>query len=254
MELCHHRAASSPPRDIDLATTPLAEDSVGLLAGLASTRAIRRYRPDPVPDDVLRDILFAATRAPSGSNRQPFRLLVLRDGDNATAAKTLIGAGARQAWQVKRERDGYDRGSGRDAASPKARMAQSMEAYLDNFESVPVLILGCLVRYRAPYETEAASVYPACQNVLLAARARGYGGVLTVWHSVVEAELRELLSIPESVLVAATITLGKPAGGHGPVRRLPMANLVFDGEWGRSAPWAVDPPGTRYTSAGPPPQ
>ena len=57
----------------------LAADTVGLLAGLTTTRAIRRYTADPIPDAALRDILFATTRAPSGSNRQPFRFLVLRD-------------------------------------------------------------------------------------------------------------------------------------------------------------------------------
>ncbi len=68
---------------IDVNATPTGATPVGLLDGLATTRAIRRYRDEPVPDDALRDMLFAATRAPSGSNRQPFRFLVLRDGPNA---------------------------------------------------------------------------------------------------------------------------------------------------------------------------
>jgi hypothetical protein len=51
--------------------------------------------------------------------------------------------------------------------------------------------------------------------------------------------------------VAATITIGRPAGGHGPVRRRPIGELVFADEWGRPAPWAIDPPGTRHTRAGP---
>ena len=70
---------------------PLPADSVGLLEGLTTTRAIRRYRDEPVPPEALRAILFAATRAPSGSNRQPFRFLVLTDGPKAMAAKALIG-------------------------------------------------------------------------------------------------------------------------------------------------------------------
>jgi nitroreductase len=95
-------------------------------------------------------------------------------------------------------------------------------------------------------------VYPACQNLLLAARALGYGGVMTGWHSAVEAELRDLLAIPDSVFVAGTITIGKPAGGHGPVRRRPMSELVFENQWDQPATWAVDPPGTNFASAGPP--
>lgn len=235
-----------------LTSAALPTDTVGLLEGLASTRSIRRYRDEPVPDDVLRTVLFAATRAPSGSNRQPFRFVVLRNGHRAAAAKALIGAGARKIWGHKRETDHYEEGSGTQADSPKARMARTMQTYVDEFERVPVLILPCLVRYREPTPTEGASIYPACQNLLLAARAVGYGGVLTGFHSSCEPELRALLGIPPEVFMAATITLGKPVGGHGPVRRRPMTDLIFDDAWSQPAPWAIDPPGTTYTSAGPP--
>lgn len=239
--------------DAPLASTPLPADTVGLLEGLATTRAIRRYLPEPVPEEVLRAVLFAATRAPSGSNRQPFRFVVLTDGTRAREAKALIGAGARRAWQHKRGRDRYDEGSGSITDSPKARMARTMEAYVADFEASPVVILPCLVRYREPTPTEGASIYPACQNLLLAARALGYGGVLTGWHRTCEAELHRLLEIPDGVAIAATITLGRPAGRHGPVRRRPLGELVYADCWGAEADWAVDPPGTTHTSAGPPP-
>jgi nitroreductase len=233
--------------------TALSEPpTINLLEGIATTRAIRRYTDEPVPDHILRDILFAATRAPSGSNRQPFRMLVLADGPKAIEAKRLVGEAARRVWNAKRVNDGYDTGSGTDATSPKARTANALQRYVDEFESVPVLILPCLVRYREPSSFEGASVYPACQNVLLAARALGYGGVLTGWHFGVETELRALLDIPDNVFMAATITLGKPEGAHGPVRRRPMRELVFEESWGRAPEWAVDPPGTQHTSAGPP--
>jgi nitroreductase len=226
---------------------------VGLLEGLCTTRAIRRYRPEPVPDEVLRDILFAATRAPSGSNRQPFRFLVLTTGPKAVEAKKLIATAARTAWDSKRRADRYDQGSGADDRSPKAVLARTMDAYVDHLDEVPVLILPCMIRYRPPFEAEGASVYPACQNLLLAARALGYGGVMTIWHAFVESELRALLGIPENVFLAATITLGRPVGHHGPVRRRPLGEFVFLDQWGQPAPFAVDPPGTRHTSAGPPP-
>ena len=227
---------------------PLHHDTIGLLEGLTTTRAIRRYRNEPVPDDVLRDILFAATRAPSGSNRQPFRFLVLTDSEKAIAAKQLVASGAQKVWGHKRGNDGYDSGSGSDQESPKARMARTMEEYVANFAQVPVLILACLVRYREPNPLEGASVFPACQNLLLAARALGYGGVLTGFHSFVEEELRALLSIPEGTLIAASITVGKPVGNHGPVRRVPMNELVYGDEWGTAPSWALDPPGTTFTS------
>jgi nitroreductase len=219
---------------------------------MATTRTIRRYTSDPVPTEALRAMLFAATRAPSGSNRQPFRFIVLTDGPKAEAAKQIVARGARQIWEAKRVVDGYDRGTGADSSSPKSRMASTMQHYVDHFEEVPALVFPCLVRYRAPFPTESASIYPACQNLLLAARALGYGGAFTVMHYPVESELRGLLDLPEEVFLAGTITIGKPAGGHGPVRRRPLSEFVFSEGWGVTPSWAVDPPGTKHTSAGPP--
>lgn len=202
-------------------------DPVGLLDGLATTRAIRRYTDDPIPDDDLAAILWHAGRAPSGSNRQPFRFLVLRDGEQATAAKALLGDAFRTGWAAKRAGDGYR----------PSRFADSMQRYVDRFEAVPVVVLVCLERYRRPSPYEGASVYPACQNLLLAARALGYGGALTMWHLGVEAELRTLLDIPDGVALSACITLGVPEGRHGPVKRRPIGELVYDGQWGAPADW-----------------
>src|SRR4249919_1752130 len=141
---------STQPLDdiVDLASIALPTDSVGLLEGIVTTRSIRRYRDEPVPPEALRAMLFAATRAPSGSNRQPFRLLVLADGPKAAEAKRLIGGAARAAWAAKRASDGYDSGSGADEQSPKARTARAMQQLVDGFDRVPVVVLPCLVRYR----------------------------------------------------------------------------------------------------------
>ena len=228
------------------------QDAVGLLEGINSTRAIRRYRDESIPEKDLRDMLFAATRAPSGSNRQPFRFVVLTDSEKAKQAKVLIKQGAESVWRAKKTNDQYDQRSGADSASPKARMARTMDSYVENFDKVPALILPCLVRYREPTPMEGASVYPAVQNLLLAARALGYGGVITGFHRMVETELKNLLGIPEEVFVSCTVTLGKPKGKHGPVRRRPMNELVYGDTWNESPEWAVDPAGTRHTSAGPP--
>ena len=130
---------------------------------------------------------------------------------------------------------------------PDADLATIMWHYVDHIEDVPVIVLACLQRYREPGPSEGASVYPACQNLLLAARALGYGGALTMWHHAVEAELRELLRIPDAVALSACITLGRPVGHHGPVRRAPIGEVVFDDAWGRSAAWVSDPPGTAFT-------
>lgn len=226
-------------------------DVPDLLSGLATTRAIRRIAPDPIPDDDLAAIMWHATRAPSGTNRQPVRYIVLRDGEPAAAAKAVLARGFRQSWIAKSSSAGYEGGSALDPTSRKGRQRAAMQHLVDHFERLPVVVLVCLVRYREPTPFEGASVYPACQNLLLAARALGYGGVLTGWHRPVEDELRDLLEIPDGVALHATIPLGRPLGNHGPVRRLPLAEVVFDGSWNAPAGWAIDPPGTRF--AGPPP-
>jgi nitroreductase len=222
-----------------------------LLTGMATTRAIRRFAADPIPDDDLTTMLWHATRAPSGSNRQPTRFVVVRDGPASVAAKAILADGFRAGWAAKSADAGYRAGSALDPTSRKGRQAAAMEHLVEHFERVPVVVLACIVRYRAPHPTEGASVYPACQNLLLAARALGYGGVMTGWHAPVEAELRQLLAIPDGVGICATIPLGRPLGNHGPVRRLPLRDVVFDGRWDATAAWAVDPPGTEF--AGPPP-
>jgi nitroreductase len=132
-------------------------------------------------------------------------------------------------------------------------MDATMREHAASLDRVPALIFPCLVRYREPVVTEGASIYPACQNLLLAARALGYGGVMAGWHHSVDAELRELLGIPtEGVAIAATITLGRPIGSQGPVRRRPMSELIYEESWDSAASFAVDPPGTQFTAAGPP--
>jgi nitroreductase len=225
---------------------------IGMLEGLATTRAIRRYRDEKVPPEVLQKILWSATRAPSGSNRQPFRFVVLSDGPNAAQVKRLLGEAAQAMWAQKKVHDQYGQGSGARADSPKARMARTMQHYVDNLEKAPVVILPCLVRYRAPHAMEGGSIYPAVQNLLLAARALGYGGVITGFHHINEAEIKRLTGIPEEVFISCTVTMGKPVGSHGPVRRLPMRDLVFEDSWEAAPEWAVDPEGTQHTRAGPP--
>jgi nitroreductase len=114
-----------------------------------------------------------------------------------------------------------------------------MARFVDRFEETPVVVLACLVRHRAPEVTEGASIYPACQNLLLAARALGYGGVITMWHLLVQDELRALLGIPDDVALSACIPLGRPEGRHGPVRRRPLTELVFEEAWGHAPTWAT---------------
>lgn len=217
-------------------------DAPSLYDGLLTTRAIRRYRADDVPEDDLAKLLFAATRGPSGHNTQPFRFLVLRRTPDAAEARALLGAGFRTAWEPNREEPAAA-DTGR-----RARMARTMNHFVDTIDRVPVIVFACFQGGRLRNDiTAGASVYPACQNLLLAARALGYGGVMTQWHRPMADRLEPLLGLPVDVSIVNTIPLGIPEGRHGPVRRLPLADLVYEGHYGTSAPWAQDPPGTRYT-------
>jgi nitroreductase len=229
-------------------------DPISLVDALATTRAIRRYTDEPIPVADLNEIMWLATRAPSGSNRQGFRFVVLRDGPNAAPARELIRQGAQQTWGNKRVKDQYDSGSGVRDDSPKARMARTMDHFVEHMHEAPVIVLACVKIHRPQMLGVGGSVWPAVQNLLLAARAHGYGGVITGFHGPREAELRELLHLPppESLAIAATIPLGRPQGHHGPVRRRPIGELVYDDAWEAPAPWATDPKGTRFTQAGPP--
>jgi nitroreductase len=231
-------------------------DEPSLYEGLLTTRSIRRFTTEPVSDEDLAAILFAASRAPNGSNRQAFRFVVLRDGPVAVEAKALLGDAFRRTWAAMSSGD-YARLAQGDESTAAGRAGRAMQQFVDRFEQIPVVVLPCLVRYRKPDPSEGASVYPACQNLLLAARARGLGGVLTMWHGGVETELKELLGIPagpsgrgsgeHGVAVAATIPIGHPEGHHGPVRRRPLREVVYEDRWEQSPDWAVDPPGTRFT-------
>src|SRR5688572_24387893 len=117
----------------------MAEVDLPLLEGIATTRAIRRYRPDPIPDEDLGTMLYAASRAPQGSNRQGFRFVVLRDGPRAEDARRVLARGAEAIWGDKRGRDGYDTGSGARADSPKARITRTMQHFTDHFGEAPVI-------------------------------------------------------------------------------------------------------------------
>ncbi len=233
----------------DASFDPAAE--LGLLDGLATTRAIRRLRPDPIPETDLSTMLWHATRAPSGTNRQPTRWVVLRNTPETATARGIIAEGFADGWGTKADDANYRSGSALDPETRKGRQMAAMEHLVANVEHAPVIIIPVLLRHRPPNPLEGASVYPAVQNLLLAARALGYGGVLTGWHRSVEDRLAAELGLPDNAAIMGIVPLGRPEGQHGPVRRLPLADVVFDGRWDVSADWATDPEGTRF--AGPPP-
>jgi nitroreductase len=224
-------------------------ETIDLLEGIATARSIRRYLPDPVPEDALAKILWAATRAPSGTNRQPFRFIVLRDSDKAREIKSLMGEAFRRGWGHKSSAESWAKDGDESRSTRRVRSMEAMQHFVDHFEEIPVVVLACFARYRDADHGEGASIFPACQNMLLAARALGYGACFSGWHRLVEDELRARLSIPENVVLSLTITIGKPAGHHGPLRRFPARELIFEDQWESQAAWVVDPPGSRFSGS-----
>ncbi len=216
---------------------------IGLYEAMRTTRAVRRLRPDPIPDPVLRRVLEAATWAPSGGNRQPWRLLVVRD----PGLKQELGRRYQTVWA------GYSRGSRaalNAAASPPAASRSRSEralaagdylaAHLHEVPAIAVLCFdprGLAITDRElerPSVVGGGSLYPAVQNLLLACRAEGLGCVLTTLLCAQEPELRPLFGLPEPWGLAAFVPIGYPVGrGHGPLARRPVEEMVFADRWGQ---------------------
>ena len=198
---------------------------ISLFEAIRTQRAIRYFKPDPVPDELVWKLIEAATKAPSGTNRQPWKFVVIRDADS----KRRIGAYYRRAW---------DRAYGDKAASSPSidsRIRSSAEHLAETMHLVPVLILVCIERGSSPSTLGAgASIYPAVQNLLLAARGLGLGSVLTTLHKRYEREIKELLAIPDTVETVALLPIGYPAEGarYGPTRRRPSEEVTYWERWG----------------------
>jgi nitroreductase len=197
-----------------------------LREAMRTARAVRRYRSDPVPDDVLARCLEAASWAPSGSNRQSWRFVVLRSPE----VRAVLGPAYRRGWE---EMAGvYGAAPDPSDDSRRARLLRTMRHFVEHFEEVPLYVLFCVqAREREPWLTDGASVYPAVQNFLLAAREEGLGAVMTTWFEYCKAELRDVVGIPDDWLLAALVPVGWPVGRHGPVRRRPLSELASVDRW-----------------------
>ena len=199
-----------------------AEKGISLFEAVHSQRAVRHFNDRPVTDDAIETILGAAVRAPSAGNRQPWRFLVIRDD----GIKRRLGQWYLSAWQT--------------ATADMAELAQPYRhggELAKQMEIVPALILACIDHGQANFGsgpvTRGASIYPAIQNLMLAAWALGLGTVLTTLHTQYEDEIKHLLNIPESVETAALIPVGYPAEGTrlGPSRRRPLSDVVYRDKW-----------------------
>jgi len=202
---------------------------IGLFEAIYTLRAMRRLKPDPVPQELVEKVLDAAIRAPSTRNLQPWRFIVIRD----PALKEAIARYYRDAWEKAF-------GSRTPADAEEARLIRSGTYLAQHLAQVPVLILVCLegdrVRQGRARLSLYASVFPAVQNLLLAARGLGLGTTLTTIWRAHEEEIKGLLGIPRDVEAVALIPLGYPQEPFRPNRRRPLAEVTYYERWGRREP------------------
>ena len=212
---------------------------IGLYAAMRTLRAVRRLRPDPVPDNVLHRVLEAATWAPTGGNRQPWRVIVVKEHGR----KERLGALYADRWAVFARM--Y---RGRLADLPEAarvktqRMLGAGDHLGAHFAEAPVILVFCFnpkemaitdAKLDRVSVVGGASIYTAVENLLLACRGEGLGCVLTTLLCECEPQVRELLTIPQPWGTAAAIPIGYPVlRGHGPISRRPVEELVFSDSWG----------------------
>ena len=202
---------------------------IGLFEAMYTQKAIRRLKPDPVSDELIHKLIDAAIRAPSGGNRQPWEFVVIRDPES----RRKIGEWYLDAWNSTYARIPQEQRSQFDASFK--RVYGSAEHLALHLAEAPVLILVCAHATPVPGAIVSAShygsIFPAVQNLLLAARGLGLGASLTTLHKMHEAEVKELLGIPENIETIALIPVGHPIGKYGPAARRPVEDVTHQERW-----------------------
>jgi nitroreductase len=212
---------------------------VDLLDGIMTTRAMRRFTAQPVSDADLWTVLAAAQQAPSGGNVQPWQFVVVRDPD----LRRRLGDLYRRAYErydaallptVRPHRDEAD------AASWERTLAASRHL-AEHFGEVPVVVAVCMPDLDLTLTDDGGaldigrlegSVFPAVQNLILAARSLGLGAALTTVFRIHHDEVRELLAVPDHHQVVALVPLGHPVGRFGIARRRPVETVTSWDRWG----------------------
>jgi nitroreductase len=197
--------------------------SVDLFEAMGSLVAMRWYTEEPVPEHMIRTVLWAATRAPSPGNSQGWDFLVVTDPELRRGVADAI-------------RPLYEHLRSLPEPPPESRrLRRGSLNLLANLDRVPVLVFVCGRMIYPPAEPRLdmmySALYGATQNLMLAARALGLGTVMTTFHSAYEAQIRPLLGIPDDVHVSAMIPLGWPARQPVPVRRKPLSEVVHRNSW-----------------------
>lgn len=199
-------------------------DSGAVLEAMGTCRAMRWLRPDPIPDELVERLIWAATRAPSPGNTQNWDFVLLDDPQG----KGRIGDAVRAAMA--------ERVAAMDRPDRTMRLMLDGTAHLvDSLAEAPLIVFVCgSVRYPPQQPNDRmtwSALYPAAQNLIVAARALGLGTVFTTLHLVADPVVREVLGIPEEVRIAATIPVGWPAAKFGPVNRRPIADVIHRNRW-----------------------
>ena len=191
---------------------------------MGTARAMRFFREDPVPDEMVDQVLWAATRASSGNNTQGWDFVVVRDAAQRARIGEAIAPMASVIAGMPRPDDPVDQRTLVGAANLSGSLAK-----------VPVLIFVCganIYPPHAPRETFMYSaVYASAQNLVVAARSLGLGAAFTTLHQVAEPAIREILAIPADRFVGVTIPLGWPDRPFGPVSRKPVSEVVHRDRW-----------------------
>ena len=209
-----------------------------LYDAMSTLRAVRRLRPDPIPEEVLDRVLTAATWAPTGGNVQPWRIITVRDAAKKQALEDLY----RPRWQAYVP--GYRE---RTASMPPQQQAKSERTlaagdYLsEHMHEAPVIAVFCYNPYimaitdedqPRPSVVGGGSVYPSVQNLLLACRNEGLGCVLTTPLCMDEPGVKALLEMPDDWYTCAHVPIGYPVGGgHGHIARRPKEKMIFEDRW-----------------------
>jgi nitroreductase len=207
-------------------------DGTDVFEIMHTTRAMRRLKPDPVPDELIRKILAAGQAAASGGNSQRWRFLVIKDPE----IKKKVQVYYKRAFdEVVGPR--YHTSEPPPGVTRERYMRQhaAVQYLTEHFHEAPVWIVACLEGAN-PNRSTGSSIYPAVQNMLLAARALGLGSTLTSRHLLYEKETEAAMGIPDGFHSYAILPIGYPMGRFGPVGRGPLSEVVYLDRWGEPYP------------------
>ena len=200
-----------------------------------SLRSMRRLKSDPVPEEDLRFLIEAATQAPNGENQQSWRFVVVQDADQ----RRRIGE-AYQELAATSVRPVVDGEAGENLPESERFIYGNAWRLAQRIGDAPALIFLCVKGPvpddRAWGATYYGSIFPAAQNLMLAARSRGLGSVLTTLHLLDEKPFREILALPEGVNTIALIPVGYPEGKFGPPLRDPAPTVTHWDRWNDESP------------------